>query len=98
MRLIKGLIFLVCLLVAMPLHAQVKLYRYFDKSSGEERGVSYSDKDGNPRNNSEWDYEEISEDKKEFYIKKQEQEIKSKPRTKSDLEKRVEVIEKKLSI
>src|SRR3990167_10925264 len=90
-----GILFLICLTFAVPCSAQVKLYRYFDKVLGDERGISYSDKDGNPQNNPEWNYEEISEDKKEFYIKKQAEYLEAKPKPKS-LEERIEKLEKRV--
>lgn len=59
--------------------ADVKLIRYTDKVSGDEMGVCYSDKDGNPAiTNPDWSMEEISEDKKQHYIDLQIKQIISK--------------------
>lgn len=58
--------------------AEVVLYRYTDKATGEERGVCYSDKDGNSIVNPLWIATVITEDKKEYFIKEHEKQIKAK--------------------
>lgn len=79
MRFCRGILFLICLLIAIPCQAQIKLYRYFDKVSLDERGVSYSDKDGNPPvSNPDWNIEEIPENKKEHYMNIHNTQIKQK--------------------
>ena len=65
----KFLIILICLFLATSVFAEVKLYRYSDIATGEERGVCYSDKDGNSSiTNPNWNSEVIPENKKEHYI------------------------------
>jgi hypothetical protein len=62
------------MLIAFPSFAEVKLYRYVDKVTNKEAGICYSDKDGNPINNPNWDAYEIQESEKQTYIDKQHQE------------------------
>ena len=66
------------LLIATSCYAEVQLYRYTDKITGDEAGISYSDKDGNPMSNPNWIAEVITEDKKEHFIKEREKQIKAK--------------------
>ena len=77
----------------------VKLFRIYDKKTGEEIGVSYSDKDGNIKlSNNDWKAEEIQESQKEEYmsLKKQQQDAKPKTKTKlEELEERIVALEKK---
>lgn len=60
------------LLVATSCYAEVKLYRYTDKVSGDERGVAYSEV---PVSNPLWNAEAISEKDKQQYINKQKQQF-----------------------
>lgn len=79
MKKILWFLLLTEMMFVIPVHAEVVLYRYFDKLSGEERGISYSDKDGNaPINNPDWNVEIIPESKKEFYVNLYNVQIKQK--------------------
>lgn len=72
-------IIMLSLFLATSCLAEVKLWRFTDKISGEERGISYSDKNGNPPiNNSDWNAEEISENEKEHYANFYRQQLKDK--------------------
>lgn len=86
-----ALIILMTTLV-LPCSAEVKLYRYFDKVTGEEKGICYSDKDGNPQKNG-LEVVEIAEKDKEYYIGLLQVQKESKPAVKSDIEIRLEAVE-----
>lgn len=57
----------------------VVLYHYIDKVTGGERGICYSDKDGNPAvTNSDWDMEIIDEKYKDYYVNLQRKQLEEK--------------------
>ena len=65
--------------LATSAFAEVKLWHYTDKTTGDEMGVSYSDKDGNPPiNNPDWNGDVIGEKDKDKYIKLQTKQHKDK--------------------
>ena len=73
------IIFLVLVLFPVICDAKVVVHRFWDKASGEERGISYSDNAGNPAVlNSDWDYEVIPREQKDFYIDKHQGQLKTK--------------------
>ncbi len=64
-------------LVPFVCNAEVVLHRYYE--GAEERGISYSDKDGNmAANNPAWSCEIIPEKDKEMYIALQKQQYRAK--------------------
>lgn len=92
----KTIIIIVSLFLAVTVFADPKLYHYTDKATGEERGICYSDKDGNPQDNPLWNHEEIFGDLKDYYIKLQREQIDSKPKSKDKvmlLEERISILE-----
>ena len=87
------LILIVATFVATNCYAE--LWHYTDKVTGEEKGICYSD---SPIDNPNWKSEVISEDQKQQYIDLQKEQIDKKPKVKSDTEKRLEALEKKVGI
>ena len=73
----------------------VKLFRYTDKATGKECGISYSDKDGNGIVNPGWDCVEIEEKDKQQYLDLQKKNLDDLQVSikKSDLEIRIEKLE-----
>lgn len=92
MILIAGVIF-----VASNCFADVLLYRYIDKKTGNEAGVSYSDKNGNAIKNDDWQSIEISEKDKKYYIDLKNAQQAAMPVEKSEIENRLETVEKKIA-
>ena len=61
------------------------LHRYTDKATGDERGVCYSDKDGNAAiSNPDWDVEVIPESRKHHYMVEQRKQIKAQLKAEKD--------------
>jgi len=93
----KYIIILALIFTTSVCFAEVKLFRYVDKISGDEQGICYSDKDGNPQANPSWNAIEISEKDKQKYIDLKISQYKSKPVSKTPLEIKVEKLEKEIS-
>jgi hypothetical protein len=71
----KLAVFILSLIVIANCYAEVLLYRYTDKATGEERGVAYGI---TPDPKPEWNYQIIQEDEKLKYIELQEKQLKDK--------------------
>lgn len=87
----KILIIALSLLVTASCYADGNLYRYTDKVTGDERGVSYSDQ---PIVNPQWNSEIITEKDKKKYIDKQNQQTE---KINSDAAKKADRKKKKAS-
>jgi len=94
----KLIVIVLSLLVVANAYAEVKLFRYVDKLTGDEMGICYSDKDGNPQVNKDWQAIEITENDKEAVIALQKAQIAAKPVVKSDIEVRLEAAEEKIKV
>jgi len=91
------IVFMVLFISSFAFCDNVCLWRYTDKITGEERGICYSDKDGNPQVNKDWNVIEITEGEQQQYIDLKKQQQEAKPKVKSDIEKRVEALEGKVT-
>jgi Holliday junction resolvasome RuvABC DNA-binding subunit len=90
----KTLIVALSLLIATTCYAEVKLYRYTEKASGDEAGIAYS-KD--PIVNAKWNYEVISEKDKQTYIAlKEQQEAKKQSAQESEKDRKKKKCKAKL--
>lgn len=89
----RSIIFLLLFFIAISSFADARLFRYTHKASGDEMGICYSDKDGNPINNPEWNVIEIQEKDKQTYIDLQKSQQAAKPAIKSAIELRIEKLE-----
>lgn len=85
MKSIKILIIVVLFLSTSFCFADVVLYRYTDKVTGDEMGMCYSDVNGNsPINNPDWNAEVINEKDKKYYIGEQRKQIKARRKAEKD--------------
>ena len=90
---------IICLLLMTQIcSAQVVLHRYYDTITGEEQGISYSSKSGNPANNNpDWTVEVIDESQAEFYRKEHRKQINARLKAiKDDLKAKRKDIKTKL--
>lgn len=94
----KLIITILIIFLTLPCVAEVKLFRYTDKATGDERGICYSDKDGNPAIvNPDWDMEIIEEKDKKTYIKLYNKQIQAKRnKVKKELKAKRKIIKDKL--
>lgn len=92
-------ILLILLLMTQTCFGAVVSYRYTDKATGEERGVCYSDENGNqPINNPDWNVETISEKDRAFYISKQKKQLDDKLKAQKDIKKDIKTKLKALGL
>jgi len=94
----KILLVVIALSFCYAANADVVLYRYTSKATGNEMGICYSDKDGNSaHNNPDWTVEVIPESQKDYYIKEQRKQQKAKEKIAEDsLKAKRKEIKKKL--
>lgn len=77
MRLLK--IFIVLLVMTNLCYGDILLFRYYDTATGEERGICYSDINGNsPISNPSWSIEIIKETQMDYYMDLHRKQLKDK--------------------
>ena len=82
----KAFIIILMSLICSVSYASPKIYRYVDKSTGDEKGLAYASKSGNPSiSNPDWNAIEIQPDKFGYYmnLKNNQDEAKDKARRKA---------------